>query len=135
KTTVLLMRVRSVIKDKKNPDRQLVGEEMIFVGYRGNIENHEYLSQEESKALFLTARASGNIEAVAQKQIFDRSTQWINDEKTLRLHTDVIALVRAQHLVEAFSQYRTYLTASEYQVVEPVLPMDVIAAFVFIPRV
>ncbi len=135
KTTVLLMRVRSVIKDKKAPDRQIVGEEMIFVGYRGNIENHEYLSQEECQKLFLTAKASGNIEAVAQKQLFERSTEWINDEQTLRLHTDSIALERAQHLIEAYSQYRTFLTSAEYQVVEPVLPMDVIAAYVFIPKI
>ena len=135
KTTVLLMRVRSVIKDKKAPDREIVGEEMIFVGYRGNIENHEYLSQEECQKLFLTAKASGNIEAVAQKQLFERSTEWINDEQTLRLHTDGIALERARHLIEAYSQYRTFLTAAEYQVAEPVLPMDVIAAYVFIPRI
>jgi len=135
KTTILLMRVRSVIKDKKEPDRQLVGEEMIFIGYRGNIENHDYLTQDECKRLFLTAKASGNVDIVSQKQIYQNSIQWINDEKTLRLHTDTIAMERAQHLVQAFSQYRTYLTASEYQVVEPVLPMDVIAAYVFIPKI
>ncbi len=135
KTIILLMRVRSVIRDKKDEDRQLVGEEMIFVGYRGNIENHEYLSQEECKTLFLSATASGNIDPLSQKQLYDRAIAWINDEATLRKHTDEIAMERAEHLVKAFSQYRTYLTASEYQVVEPVLPMDVIAAYVFIPKI
>jgi hypothetical protein len=38
-------------------------------------------------------------------------------------------------LVESFTMYRTYLEAKEYQVVEPVLPMDVIAAYVFIPKI
>ena len=111
KTTILLMRVRSVIKDKKDTNRQLVGEEMIFIGYKGNVD------------------------AISQKQIFDRAIEWINDEATLRKHTDEIAMERAEHLVNAFSQYRTYLTAAEYQVVEPVLPMDVIAAYVFIPKI
>ena len=128
------MRVRSVIRDKKDENRQLVGEEMIFVGYRGNIENHEYLSQDECKTLFLSATASGNVDPLSQKQIYDRAIEWINDEATLRKHTDKIAMERAEHLVNAFSQYRTYLTATEYQVVEPVLPMDVIAAYVFIPK-
>ena len=41
---------------------------------------------------------------------------------------------RANHLVDAFTQYRTYLNAAEYQVVEPVLPMDMIAAYVFLPK-
>ena len=135
KTTILLMRVRSVIKDKKNTNRQLVGEEMIFIGYKGNVENHDFLTQEECKTLFLAATASGNVDAISQKQIFDRETEWINDEATLRKHTDEIAMERAEHLVNAFSQYRTYLTAAEYQVVEPVLPMDVIAAYVFIPKI
>ena len=135
RTTILLMRVRSVIKDKKNTNRQLVGEEMIFIGYKGNVENHDFLTQEECKTLFLAATASGNVDAISQKQIFDRAIEWINDEATLRKHTDEIAMERAEHLVNAFSQYRTYLTAAEYQVVEPVLPMDVIAAYVFIPKI
>lgn len=135
RTTILLMRVRSVIKDKKVNERQLVGEEMVFIGYRGNIETHEFLSQDECKDLFLTTKASGDVDPVAQSQLFSRATQWINDENTLRQHTDEIAIERAQHLVDAFSQYRTYLTAAEYQVVEPVLPMDVIAAYVFIPKI
>ena len=108
---------------------------MIFIGYKGNVENHDFLTQEECKTLFLAATASGNVDAISQKQIFDRATEWINDEATLRKHTDEIAMERAEHLVNAFSQYRTYLTAAEYQVVEPVLPMDVIAAYVFIPKI
>ena len=135
RTSILLMRVRSVIRDKKATDRELVGEEMIFVGYRGNIERKEFLSQDECLELFLNVKASGNIDLVSQKNIFRKAIQWINREETLRLHTDEIAEQRAQHLVSAFSQYRTYLSSSEYQVVEPVLPMDVIAAYVFIPKI
>lgn len=134
KTTVMLMRVRSVIKDKKRPTRELVGEEMIFIGYRGNIENHDFLSDDECKNLFFEAKASGNIEMPVQKNIYSRSIAWINDESMLREHTDEKALERATKLVEAFSQYRTYISSAEYQVVKPVLPMDVIAAFVYLPK-
>lgn len=135
RTSILLMRVRSVIRDKKITERELVGEEMIFIGYRGKIEDHDFLSQEESRELFLNVQASGSIDIAAQKNILTRATEWTNDEATLRLHTDDIAMERASHLVEAFTKYRTYLKASEYQVVEPVLPMDVIAAYVFIPKI
>lgn len=135
RTSILLMRVRSVIRDKKITERELVGEEMIFIGYRGKIEDHDFLSQEESRKLFLNAQASGSVDIAAQKNILTRATEWANDEATLRLHTDDIAMERASHLVEAFTKYRTYLKASEYQVVEPVLPMDVIAAYVFIPKI
>jgi superfamily II DNA or RNA helicase len=135
KVTVLLMRVRSVIRDKQQTDRELVGEEMIFIGYRGNIEKHDYLTKEECQMLFLEAKASGSLDLLTQKQLLTRSIAWINDEKELRSHTDEIALERAAHLVESFTMYRTYLEAKEYQVVEPVLPMDVIAAYVFIPKI
>lgn len=134
RTTIMLMRVRSVIRDKRQADRELVGEEMIFIGYRGGIEAHNFLSQDECKALFLGAEASGDTDMVSQKALFTSATRWIEDEQSLRAHTDSIALERASHLVDAFSKYRNYVSASEYQVVEPVLPMDVLAAYIFIPK-
>ena len=133
-TTVLMMRVRSVIRDKKVKERELVGEEMIFIGYRGRIEEHDYLTADEARQLFLEAKASGDVDLISQKILYSRALGWTMDEKTLRQHTDDIALERAGHLVDAFTQYRSYLNASEYQVVEPVLPMDVIAAYVFVPQ-
>ena len=134
KTTILLMRVRSVIRDKKETSRELVGEEMIFFGYRGDINNHDFLTQEESKMLFLASQASGNIDPLSQKAIFNSELQWSRTEEGLREHTDDVAMERAHHLVDAFTQYRTYLNAAEYQVVEPVLPMDMIAAYVYLPK-
>ena len=135
RTTILLMRVRSVIRDKKIENRELVGEEMIFVGYRGKIDNHDFLTQDEAKHLFLNSMASGDMDMTTQKTLLSNSIRWINSETELRQHTDNIALERASHLVDAFAKYRTYLKASEYQVVEPVLPMDVIAAYLFVPQI
>ena len=135
RTTILLMRVRSVIRDKKVENRELVGEEMIFVGYRGKIDNHDFLTQEEAKQLFLQSQASGDMDMPTQKSLFSNAIRWIANEQELRQHTDDIALERASHLVDAFAKYRTYLKASEYQVVEPVLPMDVIAAYLFVPPI
>ena len=135
RTTILLMRVRSVIRDKKVENRELVGEEMIFVGYRGKIDNHDFLTQKEAKQLFLHSQASGDMDMPTQKTLFSNAIRWIANEQELRKHTDEIALERASHLVDAFAKYRTYLKASEYQVVEPVLPMDVIAAYLFIPKI
>ena len=133
RTTVMLMRVRSVIQDSKQPERQLVGEEMIFIGYRGKIENHDFISAEECKKLFLEAKASGNLDSALQSNHFNRLVDWVNDETQLRTHTDQIALERANRLVDAFAKYRKYGGSADFQVVEPVLPMDVIAAYVFIP--
>ena len=134
-TTVLLMRVRSVISETKRSDHQLVGEEMIFFGYKGKIENHDFISEQDCRDLFLNSYATGDIDLATQRNIFNRRLEWINDEGTLRQHTDDTATERANNLVRSFAQYRTYLSEAEYQVVRPVLPMDVIAAFVYIPKV
>lgn len=108
---------------------------MIFFGYKGKIENHDFLPEEECRRLFLESQATGDIDLVTQRNMFHRRLQWVNDETTLRQHTDDIATERANHLVHSFAQYRTYLSQAEYQVVKPVLPMDVIAAFVYMPKV
>lgn len=135
KTIVLIMRVRSVIRDKKLTERELVGEEMLFIGYRGNIDDYDFLTQEEVRSLFLEDEASGSLDLFSQKTILTKSIQWTTNEQDLRKHTDEIALKRASHLVDAFSRYKNYVSASGYQVVEPVLPMDVIVAYVFIPQI
>lgn len=135
RTTILMMRVRSVIRDKKVASRELVGEEMIFVGYQGKIDDEDFLTQDQAKQLFLQAHATGNLDMPTQKMLFDNSVKWIYTEEELRQHTDRIALERASHLVDSFAKYRTYLKASEYQVAKPVLPMDVIAAYVFVPQI
>ena len=133
-TTVLLMRVRSVISETKKSDHQLVGEEMIFLGYKGKIENHDFISDEECRKLFLESYATGDVDIAAQRSTFNKRLSWVNDENTLREHTDNIALQRANNLVRSFAQYRTYLSEAEYQVVHPVLPMDVIAVYVYLPK-
>ena len=134
-TTVLLMRVRSVISETKHNDNQLVGEEMIFFGYKGKVDNHDFISEAECQNLFLDSQPTGDIDLAAQRNIFNRRLEWINNEATLRLHTDDIATERANNLVRSFARYRTYLSEAEYQVVKPILPMDVIAAFVYTPKV
>lgn len=136
RTTVMMMRVRSVIRNKRKVNNELVGEEMIFFGYRGSIENKEFISQDECENLLLNAKPSGDVDIIAQRNMYDKSLKWIQDEDTLRHYTDDKATERATHLVDAFTQYRTYQPGTaEYQVVEPVLPMDVMAAYVFMPPV
>ena len=134
KTTIMLMRVRSVIRDKKRSSHELVGEEMIFVGYRGKIDNHDFLTQDEARDLFFKAQASQSVDMLSQKHLLTGAISWINNESELRKHTDEIAISRAEKLVDAFTKYRSYIKSEDYQVVEPVLPMDVLAAYLFIPK-
>lgn len=135
-TTVMMMRVRSVIRNKRQTANELVGEEMIFFGYRGNIENKEFIkSEDECKSLFLNAKPSENLDLAYQRNMFDREVKWIHDPDTLHRYTDDKALERADLLVNAFTNYCADKSVSgEYIVVKPVLPMDVMAAYVFVPK-
>ena len=132
-TTVILMRVRSVIRPVDKSNREIVGEEMIFFGYQRTIDKEQFIDREQCRDLFFNARSKEDLPIGEQRQLFDRYTSWVRDEKTLRLHTDALALTKAQELVEAHKQYRTYLQGENYMVVEPVLPMDVIACYVYLP--
>lgn len=133
-TTVMLMRVRSVISEEKHSDNQLVGEEMLFLGFKGNVDRHDFITDGQCRELFLKSEAAGNTDIIYQTNIFDRQLRWTNDEETLRQHTDEFALERAEELVNSFLRFRNYMSdKKKYKVVKPVLPMDVIAAFVYTP--
>lgn len=143
RTTVLMLRVRNVISDIKNPERKLVGEEMVFMGYEGAIEDQELLLPDEARDLVLSLNKDKDLQGneisfapvlkSLQVTSFNGVTQWLQDEAQLRKYTDDMGLQRAKHLVQSFVQYRNFDNCPEYKVVEPVLPMDVIAAYVFLP--
>lgn len=133
-TTILLMRVRSVIRQKNDMSKEIIGEEMIFIGYEGKVENKNFISKEACKDLFLNSHSTEDISAREQEDLFNRYVSWIYDNDKLKSYTDPIALERAEKLVDSYTQYRTYVKGCEYVVVEPVLPMDVIAAYVYLPE-
>ena len=135
-TTVMLMRVRSVISDLKQADRELVGEEMLFIGYRGSIEERQFIDKNECKKLFLEADAAGNLSQAQRIELFHQQAHWIESEEQIKNYTDNFALERAQALISSFNQYRSYVpdAPAKYQVVKPVLPMDVFAVCIFVPE-
>ena len=133
-TTILLMRVRSVIRQKNDANKEIIGEEMLFIGYEGTIEGRKFIDKKVCKNLFLNSHSTEDLEIREQEELFNVYVDWIYDTDKLKKYTDDIALERAENLVNSYSQYRTYVKGCEYVVVEPVLPMDVIAAYVYLPE-
>lgn len=133
-TTILLMRVRSVIRQKNDPTKEIIGEEMLFIGYEGVIDDRNFIDKDTCKKLFLNSRSTDDLSEREQAELFNVYVDWIYDTAKLKEYTDPIALERAQNLVDSYSQYRSYVKGCEYVVVEPVLPMDVIAAYVYLPE-
>jgi len=129
KTTLLLFRVRNVIEEKKT-GKQLVAEEMLTWGYKGTPTDNNILSPEELKHLMADVVPTTNLTEQAKADFLDNELSTI---KTLRDKLDQIALKRAEILIEAHERFRRVIGGKQYQVVKPVLPMDLMGIYILLP--
>jgi hypothetical protein len=61
--------------------------------------------------------------------------EWVANESKFRQITDAVALERATHLVDSHTKFKKLVSGSVYKVVEPVLPMDVLGIYIFLPKI
>jgi superfamily II DNA/RNA helicase len=131
KTTILLFRVRSVIQEKES-NRQLVAEEMLVWGFKGPVQSKTVLTFNEAmymlKNVMPTANMTDESRAVFLKQEL-RDVEILYKSKEL----DMVANKRAEVLVKAHERFRKVMAGSRYKVVEPVLPMDLLGIYIFLP--
>ncbi|MEW8025276.1 MAG: SNF2-related protein [Candidatus Thiodiazotropha sp.] len=130
KTTLLLFRVRNVIEEKRK-DHQLVAEEMLLWGYRGTAADQDFLIPEDAKALLLSARPTADRSPQANAATLEQELAQLD---TLKEDFDEVAEQRAKHLVEAHERFGQFVEKKRYQVVYPVLPMDVLGVYVLLPE-
>lgn len=129
-TTLLLFRVRNVIEEKKR-DHELVAEEMLVWGYRGDPSENDFLSPEEARSLLTTIIPGGQELALERRQRLIDDTAAGTD--ALRPQFDLLAEERCKQLVEAHERFCELVGHRRYQVVYPVLPMDILGLYVLIP--
>lgn len=129
KTTILLFRVRNVIEEKSSK-HQLVAEEMLLWGYRGNPSAQDFLSYEEAHDLLNKARPSEMMTPAARVSFLENELRNLPD---LKDQFDQVAFERAENLVEAHERFRRVMGGTRHQVVEPVLPMDVMGIYILLP--
>jgi superfamily II DNA or RNA helicase len=129
KTTILLFRVRNVI-ESRTQEQQIVAEEMMVWGYRGSGMEGDFLTSIEAKELLLSAQPTANLTPQAR-------ADYLRNELALfdRLHPqfDKVAEERSQHLVDAHERFSKLMDRKRFQVVHPVLPMDIIGIYVLLP--
>ena len=129
-TTLLLFRVRNVIEEKKR-DHELVAEEMLVWGYRGDSSANDFLSPEEARALLVAVTPGGPEVALERRQRLIDETAASTD--SLRPPFDLLAEERCKQLVEAHERFCQLIDRRRYQVVYPVLPMDILGIYVVLP--
>jgi len=130
KTTLLLFRCRNVIEDRKG-HQQVVAEEMILWGWKGTPQQKEYLNHDQARELLSSARASSDLATPARLSFLD------NELKLLQSFTtefDGVAEQQSQKLVEAHERFSSLMDGKRFQVVHPVLPMDLLGVYVLLPE-
>lgn len=130
KTTILLFRCRNVIEEKKSR-HQVVAEEMILWGWHGTPQQKEYLDHGQAKELLNVARATSDLSPQARASFLENELKLLN---LLKPEFDKVAEQRSQKLVEAHERFGSLLESKRFQVVYPVLPMDILGIYVLLPE-
>ena len=130
KTTLLLFRCRNVIEQRKDR-HQIVAEEMLVWGWRGTPQHREFLEQAEAGALLNEARASSDLSPQARAAFLENELRLLDD---MAPEFDMVAEQQSKRLVEAHERFSSLMDHRRYQVVYPVLPMDLLGVYVLLPE-
>lgn len=131
KTTIYQLRVRNIISEKAGT-KQIVAEEMILWGYKGNVVDKLFLSQDEAKILLEEAFPLQDLSIQRQTALIESEINSI--ESLNEIFKDVVRQ-RSEKLIEAHERFRKLLGGTRYKVVEPVLPPDILGIYVLLPMV
>ena len=130
KTTLLLFRCRNVIEQSK-VGHKIVAEEMLLWGWRGTPQQKEFLDHAEAKKLLTEARVSSDLSPQARAGFLDNELKLINN---LRAEFDAVAEQQSKRLVDAHERFSALMDRQRFQVVYPVLPMDLLGVYVLLPE-
>ena len=130
KTTLLLFRCRNVI-EQGGGGHQIVAEEMLLWGWRGTPDEREYLEHGQARVLLAEARASSNLSPEARKSFLENELTLLN---RLGGEFDELAEEQSKRLVAAHERFSALMDKRRYQVVYPVLPMDLMGIYVLLPE-
>lgn len=129
KTTLLLFRCRNVIEQQKG-QHQVVAEEMVLWGWRGTPQQKEFLGHAEAKELLAEARATSDLTPQARASFLDNE---LNILSALKEEFETVAEQQSKRLVAAHERFSALMDGKRFQVVYPVLPMDLLGVYVLLP--
>lgn len=131
RTVIYILRARHVIEDIRIA-QHLVAEEVLVYGVRGHERNA--IPDSEVHALMEDPAPAGDLPPDTQKQQFSRELDVLPQ---LRPLFDALAYRRAEALIEQHERYRKALgkesKGNQFRVVEPVIPLDVLGMYIFVP--
>ena len=130
KTTLLLFRCRNVIEQTKS-NHQIVAEEMLLWGWRGTPQQKEFLDHGQAIEILATARASSDLSPQARGSFLENELKLM---QTLEAEFSVVAEAQSKKLVAAHERFSALMDHERFQVVYPVLPMDLLGVYILLPE-
>lgn len=130
KTTLMLFRCRNVIEQQKG-QQQVVAEEMLLWGWRGTPQQKEFLGHEEAKVLLAEARATSDLTPQARASFLENELKLMG---ILQTEFAGVAEQQSKRLVEAHERFSSLMDGKRFQVVYPVLPMDLLGIYILLPE-
>lgn len=130
KTTLMLFRCRNVIEQQKG-QHQIVAEEMLLWGWRGTPQQKEFLDHAEAKALLAEARATSDLTPQSRAGFLENELKLLAN---LKAEFAAVAERQSKHLVEAHERFSALMEGKRFQVVYPVLPMDLLGIYLLLPE-
>ncbi len=131
RTVLYVVRARHVIEDKRTGSH-LVAEEILVQGVCGM--ERKFIDQERINSLMDNPNPSGDLPYESQKQQLERELS-VLDAMNERFNN--LAEERAKALIEQHERYQKALgqeTKTErYKVVKPVIPLDILGMYIFVP--
>ena len=130
KTTLLLFRCRNVIEQGKG-DHQIVAEEMLLWGWRGTPDDREHLDHDQARALLREVHASSNLSPEARASFLENELGLLG---RLDEVFNELAEEQSKRLVAAHERFSALMDKQRYQVVYPILPMDLMGMYILLPE-
>jgi superfamily II DNA or RNA helicase len=130
KTTLLLFRCRNVIEQQKGGHR-IVAEEMLLWGWRGVPNDRQFIAHTEAKALLAAARASSDLSPQARAAFLENELRLMD---SLAPEFQTLAEKQSKELVDAHERFSALMDKQRFQVVYPVLPMDLLGIYILLPE-
>ena len=129
KTTLLLLRNRYHLTLSKQKNRPLLAEEVLPLAFTGTPDNLSMLDA-DAIAKLLDAKPTGNLTDSLVRQQLDRLFEVLD---TLRPMLNSNAANRAEVLLDAHTRVRSASRMTGQVTVQPVLPVDLLGCFIYLP--
>ncbi|PWJ61963.1 SNF2 family N-terminal domain-containing protein [Fibrobacter sp. UWB15] len=133
RTVIYLLRARHVIKDLKLDGSNMVAEEILTRGYR--TVSKSILTKEEVSDLMKNPAPAGDLSPEIQQRQLQRELDTIGEKQA---DFDAFAKERAELLIQEHERYYKALgekrKSDRFKVVEPVIPLDVLGIYIFVPE-